>query len=81
MLIAVPLIITMAVGLVLGLRLEGERDASLKLSAQHGRTAAATPAAGATASPAATASVTGPAGAANPVAPAKARRSQNPAHM
>ena len=36
MLIAVPLVITMAVGLVLGLRLVGERDASLRLSSRGG---------------------------------------------
>jgi len=61
MLIAVPLVITMAVGLVLGLRFMGERDASLNLSDQ-GAGATATPASTATASaaasPAATASAT-----------------------
>jgi hypothetical protein len=50
MLIAVPLVITMAVGLVLGLRLMGERNASLNLSSQ-GTGAAATPTATGTASP------------------------------
>jgi hypothetical protein len=37
MLIAVPLIITMAVGLVLGLRLASERETSLKLSSHGGQ--------------------------------------------
>ena len=50
MLIAVPLVITMAVGLVLGLRFMGERNASLNLSSQ-GTGAAATPTATGTASP------------------------------
>ena len=62
MLIAVPLVITMAVGLILGLRLVSERNASLKLSAQGAGAATATPAAtgtaSATASPTATASAT-----------------------
>ena len=44
MLIAVPLVITMAVGLVLGLHLVSQGNASLKLSAQ-GTGAAATPSA------------------------------------
>ena len=34
LLIAVPLVITMAVGLVIGIRLVSERDARLQLSAQ-----------------------------------------------
>jgi hypothetical protein len=53
MLIAVPLVITMAVGLVLGIRLVSERNANLKLSAGTGG-AGATPAAtaGGTAGPA-----------------------------
>jgi len=65
MLIAVPLVITMAVGLVLGIRLVSERNASLRLSAQGAASASGTPAASATASasPAATAS-------ASPTAPA-----------
>ena len=62
MLITVPLVITMAVGLVLGLRFMGERNASLNLSAQGTGAATATPAAtgtaGATASPTAAASPT-----------------------
>ena len=62
MLIAVPLVITMAVGLVLGLRLVGERNASVQLSSQGSGAATATPAAaataGATASPTAAASAT-----------------------
>jgi hypothetical protein len=43
MLIAVPLIIAMAVGLVLGLRLVSERDASPKLSSRGGGAASAAP--------------------------------------
>ena len=62
MLIAVPLVITMAVGLVLGLHFISQGNASLKLSAQGAGAAAATPSAiataSATASPAATASAT-----------------------
>ena len=62
MLIAVPLVITMAVGLVLGLHFVSQGNARLNLSAQGGGAAAATPAAtaaaSATASPAATASAT-----------------------
>jgi hypothetical protein len=50
MLIAVPLVITMAVGLVLGLRFMGERNANLNLSAHGAGAATATPAATATAS-------------------------------
>jgi hypothetical protein len=45
MLIAVPLVITMAVGLVLGLRFMGERNASVNLSTRGARAATATPAA------------------------------------
>ena len=45
MLIAVPLVITMAVGLVLGLHLVSQGNASLKLSAQGTGAATATPAA------------------------------------
>ena len=57
LLIAVPLVITMAVGLVIGIRLVSERDASLRLSAQGAAPASSTPAATASApaSPAATA--------------------------
>jgi hypothetical protein len=58
MLIAVPLVITMAVGLVLGLRLVSEGNASLKLSAQGTGAAAATPAATGTASAAASPTAT-----------------------
>ena len=62
MLITVPLVITMAVGLVLGLHFVSQGNASLKLSAQGTGAATATPAAtataSATASPAATASAT-----------------------
>ena len=74
MLIAVPLVITMAVGLVLGLHFVSRGNASLKLSAQGAGVATATPAAtataSATASPAATASATASATAA--AAPAAA---------
>ena len=45
MLIVLPLVITMAVGLVLGLRFMGERNASLNLSARGTGAATATPAA------------------------------------
>jgi hypothetical protein len=44
LLIAVPLVITMAVGLVIGIRLVSERNASLQLSAQGAAPAAAAPA-------------------------------------
>ena len=60
MLITVPLVITMAVGLVLGLHFVSRGNANLKLSAQGAGAAPATPSAiataRATASPAATAS-------------------------
>jgi hypothetical protein len=56
MLIALPLIITMAVGLVLGVRLVSERNASLNLSAGAGAAATRTATAGGAASPTATAS-------------------------
>jgi hypothetical protein len=58
MLIAVPLVITMAVGLVLGLRLVSERDASLELSSRGGGAAGAAPPARATA-PASSAATAG----------------------
>jgi type IV secretory pathway TrbL component len=65
LLITVPLVITMAVGLVLGLHFVSQGNASLKLSAQGAGAATATPAAtaatgtaSATASPAATPSAT-----------------------
>jgi len=48
LLIAVPLVITMAVGLVIGIRLVSERNASLQLSAQGAAPASSTPAATAT---------------------------------
>jgi len=54
MLIAVPLIITMAVGLVLGVRFVSERTPSLKLSAHRSGVASAAPPASGTASPTAT---------------------------
>jgi hypothetical protein len=76
MLIVLPLVITMAVGLVIGLRLVGERDASLKLSAQRGGAATATPAAAgtasATASPTAMASATATATSTTSAAPVAA---------
>jgi hypothetical protein len=75
LLIAVPLVITMAVGLVLGLHFVSQGNASLKLSAQ-GSGATATPAAtgtaSATASPAATASATASATATAAATPAAA---------
>ena len=57
LLIAVPLVITMAVGLVIGIRLVSERNASLRLSAQGAAPASGTPATtgSAPASPATTA--------------------------
>jgi len=57
LLIAVPLVITMAVGLVIGIRLVSERNASLQLSAQGAAPASGIPAAtgSAPASPATTA--------------------------
>src|SRR5258705_13798941 len=74
MLIAVPLVITMAVGLVLGLHFVSRGNASLNLSAQGTGAPTATPAAtataSATASPAATASP--PATASATAAPAAA---------
>jgi hypothetical protein len=44
MLIAVPLIVVMAVGLIVGIRLAGERDATLRLSNTGQRAANSTPA-------------------------------------
>jgi hypothetical protein len=57
LLIAVPLVITMAVGLVIGIRLVSEQNASLRLSAQGAAPASGTPATtgSAPASPATTA--------------------------
>ena len=72
MLIAVPLVITMAVGLVVGLRLVGQGNASVKLSAQGTGAAGATPAATGTASPATTAGASPSATAPATVAPAAA---------
>ena len=70
MLITVPLVITMAVGLVLGLRFMGERNASLNLSAQGTAAATATPASPATPAATGTASAT-----ASPTAAASATAS------
>ena len=76
MLITVPLVITMAVGLVLGLHFVSQGNANLKLSAQGTGAAAATPSAtataSATASPAATASAAASATASATAAPAAA---------
>ena len=58
LLIAVPLVITMAVGLVLGLHFVSQGNASLKLSGQGTGAATATPAATATASAAASPTAT-----------------------
>lgn len=58
MLIAVPLIVTMAVGLIVGIRLVSEKNATLRLSNTGQGTANSTPAAPATPAPAATPSVT-----------------------
>jgi len=44
MLMAVPLIVVMAVGLIVGIRLVGERDATLRLSNTGQRAANSTPA-------------------------------------
>ena len=72
MLIAVPLVVTMAVGLVVGLRLVGQGNASVKLSAQGTGAAGATPPATGTASPATTASTSPTATASATAAPAAA---------
>jgi hypothetical protein len=76
LLITVPLVITMAVGLVLGLHFVSQGNASLKLSAQGAGAATATPAAtgtaSVTASPAATASAAATATASAAAAPAAA---------
>jgi len=58
MLIAVPLIVTMAVGLIVGIRLVSEKNATLRLSNTGQGTANSTPAAPATPAPAASPSVT-----------------------
>lgn len=58
MLIAVPLVVTMAVGLIVGIRLVSEKNATLRLSNTGQGTANSTPAAPATAAPAASPSVT-----------------------
>ena len=76
MLITVPLVITMAVGLVLGLHFVSRGNTNLKLSAQGAGAAPATPSAiataSATASPAATASAAATATASATAAPAAA---------
>ena len=76
LLITVPLVITMAVGLVLGLHFVTEGNASLKLSAQGTGAATATPAATATASATAspTATVSPTASATATATPAAAAR-------
>jgi hypothetical protein len=53
MLIALPLIVTMAVGLIVGIRLVSEKDATLRLSNSGQGAANSTPASPATSSPAA----------------------------
>ncbi len=53
MLIAVPLIVTMAVGLIVGIRLVSEKDATLRLSNTGQGAANSTPASPATSAPAA----------------------------
>lgn len=58
MLIAVPLIVTMAVGLIVGIRLVSEKNATLRLSNTGQGTANSTPAAPATPAPAASPSAT-----------------------
>jgi hypothetical protein len=58
MLIAVPLIVTMAVGLIVGIRLVSEKNGTLRLSNTGQGTANSTPAAPATPAPAASPSVT-----------------------
>ena len=58
MLIALPLIVTMAVGLIVGIRLVSEKDATLRLSNNGQGTANSTPASPATSPPAASPSAT-----------------------
>ena len=58
MLIAVPLIVTMAVGLIVGIRLVSEKNATLRLSNTGQGTANSTPASPATPAPAASPSAT-----------------------
>jgi hypothetical protein len=53
MLIALPLIVTMAVGLIVGIRLVSEKDATLRLSNTGQGAANSTPASPATSAPAA----------------------------
>ena len=71
MLIALPLIVTMAVGLIVGIRLVSEKNSTLRLSNTGQGTANSTPAAPATPAPAASPSVTpSPTAAATATAPA-----------
>jgi hypothetical protein len=56
MLILVPLIITMAVGLIIGLRLVGEHNADVRLSAHRAGLGGRAPTANASGAPASTAS-------------------------
>jgi hypothetical protein len=58
MLIALPLIVTMAVGLIVGIRLVSEKDATLRLSNSGQGAANSTPASPATSAPAASPSST-----------------------
>ena len=71
MLIAVPLIVTMAVGLIVGIRLVSEKNATLRLSNSGQGTANSTPASPITPTPAASPSATpSPTAVATPTAPA-----------
>jgi hypothetical protein len=58
MLIALPLIVTMAVGLIVGIRLVSEKNATLRLSNSGQGAANSTPASPATSAPAASPSAT-----------------------
>ena len=69
MLIALPLIVTMAVGLIVGIRLVSEKDATLRLSNTGQGAANSTPASPATSAPAASPS---PSATPSPTAPATA---------
>lgn len=69
MLIALPLIVTMAVGLIVGIRLVSEKDATLRLSNSGQGAANSTPASPATSPPAASPSPS-PSATPSPTAPA-----------
>lgn len=71
MLIALPLIVTMAVGLIVGIRLVSEKDATLRLSNSGQGAANSTPASPATSPPAASPSPSAsPSATPSPTAPA-----------